>query len=92
MANDSVIFDPAAPGAAEFSQVQSYLKAANAILNDIKSNLEHQNDGSDFSAAEAYFGIPAGGGQAYYNRIVGAGAEFDAGSINEVTYLYVPSS
>lgn len=92
MADDSVNFDPDAPGATQFAQLQTYLKAANAIINDIESNIEHMNADSDFTTAETYFGVPTGGGEAYYNRIVSARTEFDSGGINEVAYLYVPSS
>jgi hypothetical protein len=92
MANDSVIFDVTAAGAKQITQVQSYLKAARAVLEDIKSNSGFQNDGAgDWALLEAYLGLPAGTGEAFYNRIAGSTVIFDSGAVHEVAYVYVPS-
>jgi hypothetical protein len=92
MADVSVQYDPSAPGAKKLAQLQSYIQAARALAADIKGTVDFQSSHPTYTTAEAHYGLPASSGEAFYNRISGALTAIESNQINEVSYIYVPSS
>lgn len=62
-----ITIDTSANGAQQIQELQRHLRAARQLAGEITTvALYASNSGSDIAAAEAYFGLPAGAGVAFY--------------------------
>lgn len=53
-------------------------------LAEAKAVMESQIDGSDYSAVEAQYGLPAGKGQTAYNLVAGARTAANVPAVNQL--------
>lgn len=63
---------PNTPGADLLLQYTAVLRQAYELGTRCLGIMNHNNDGSDWTALEAVFGLPAGKGQTVYNLINGS--------------------
>jgi hypothetical protein len=55
------------------------------LLAETKAVMEAQIDGTDYSAVEAQYGLPAGKGQTAYNLVAGAYSTINVSGVQQMT-------
>jgi hypothetical protein len=75
MASDFIPIDATKAGATQANVLKSYiqtLRTAYELGGRVKGIMDHNQDGTVWTALEALFGLPAGKGQTVYNLVNGS--------------------
>ncbi len=72
MANNHVAVNTAVLRGASLQSLVFQLQQARGNLGQVKMVMDQCIDGSDYSALETLYGLPAGTGQTVYNIVAGA--------------------
>lgn len=75
MAGDFILVDNTKAGAAQAILLKNAISIGRQFyqqMTSIRQIMTHMNDGTDFTAIETFFGLPAGDGQLVFNLVNGS--------------------